>query len=159
MKAGDKDATEDDLEGAMVAAEVTVGTTENRVDLSNVAQIVYTFRHRSDASEETYADDLDTQHRSYPGIADEIYRVDRDSVEAAMAGYEEDIRGVMLNDFEDTGETTRTINVEDIDGGRNIGIGVEVSSDFAQEVTLEVFSVRGEDTNGNEVLHLVTTEE
>lgn len=144
LRAGDANADSGDIEGEMVEDEVSLGTAgvDRTIDLTAVDRIRVEYRHSSEGGREDY---------SYFGVDEELSSIRRSVIRDSVERGEPLVEAFLLTTYEpDTGRVTEFLDVSDITGPRNLGVGVQISSNFAQEVTLEVFEVTGLDAEGNE---------
>lgn len=151
LHAGDVNADPADIEGSMVEDEVSLGTVgaDRAIDFTTIEEIRIEYRHRSDAGREGYSGREDY---SYFGVNDELAAIRRRGILNSIEAEEPIVAAFLLTVNEsDTGRITEFLDVSDVTGRRNFGFGVQISSDFAQEVTLEVFEVIGLDASGNGV--------
>ncbi len=143
LHAGDVNADPEDIEGEMVEDEVSLGTVgvDRRIDLTAVNEIRIEYRHRSEGGRADH---------SYVGVAEELEAIRRRAILDGIESEQSLLDALLLTVHEsDTGRVTEFLDVSDVTGSRNFGFGVQISSDFAQEVTLEVFEVTGLDADGN----------
>lgn len=156
IEAGDKNAEESDFEGNLVDGHIVL-STKKRIDMSSVSQIEYTFQHTSTSHD---------QDASFFGISKERKSIRYKPVKYHVGEGGEDIDQEIIDaasnidtalynkDINMEEKQSKTIEVEDILGKRYLGIGVNLGSSVRQEMSLEVFSLQGFDTDGEQVFKL-----
>ena len=150
---GDETTDADDSDGESAAgADVAIGTTQ-RVDVSSVSRIVYTYRHRSTPGEGVSRDEA-VEDVSYFALARSLVDLAEGRVRNADDADSTIVDSRYLKDREDTGRVEQEFDVSDVSGRTFVGFGANAGSSMPQMVTLDVFDVRGVDAAGEEVFGL-----
>lgn len=149
---GDTDPAPDAAADEAVGATVDIATAA--VDMSELRQVVYVYRHSSTPGEGVDRESA-RQDVSYFGIVGDPNNIGQKTIEDDNSELEPDNPDIdfslYLKDFEDTGRVEREIDTTGIEGMRHMGVGANVGSDTPQRVTLEVFDIRGIGDSGETV--------
>lgn len=149
LRAGDRNADPADVDGEMVEDEVSLGTVgaTNTVDMSSVEEIRFEFRHQSVSGHDEYPA---TQDHSYLGIDEQLENIRRRPMLDSLDTEDALIDAFVLTVNEsDTGRITEFLDVSSVTGPRNLGVGVQISSNWAQEVRLDVYDITGIDASNS----------
>lgn len=124
----------------VVSGEIAVGTTETELKLDDVDYISVDWEHKSTSSE--------TQDRSYIGVDKDIDEIIRTNAE------DSDIEEYILNSNTNFSRRTDKLDVSNLTGEYNIGVGSQCSSGNSQFVELDLYQIKGVDDNDEKVFEL-----
>lgn len=155
VRCGDTNPPVTAVEDGTVDATVDIAT--GTVNMSELERVVYVYRHRSTAGIGLDREEA-RQDVSYFGIVKDPNNVGQKTIEDDASELEPDNPDVdfslYIKNKDDTGRVEREVDTATIDGTRHLGVGANTGSDTAQQVTLEVFDIKGIDANDEVVFSL-----
>lgn len=159
VECGDTDPNETAVEDGTVDA--TVDIASGGIDMSELTRISYVYRHSSTPGTGV-SRDAARQDVSYFGFVQDPNQIGQKSIEDDASDLEpnnpEIDFSLYIKDREGTGRVEREIETTGMDGVRHIGFGANAGSDTAQQITLEVFDIRGIDADGGTAFSLTSSE-
>lgn len=145
IEAGDENAEESDFEGNLVEGHIVLSTKE-RIDMSSVSQIEYTFQHTSTSGgQDTSFFGISKGRKSirYKPIRYHVGEGGEDADQEIVNAASNIDTALYYKDKNMGEKQNKTMEVENISGKRYLGLGVNLGSDSRQEMSLEVFSLQG----------------
>ncbi|MFB6069322.1 MAG: hypothetical protein ABEJ90_05285 [Halobacterium sp.] len=152
---GDTNPDPNAASGNAVAADLSLASAA--IELEQVAEIRYVYRHRSKPGVGVGRNAAD-EDISYFAISKTAGEITEKSVRHEHDPKKPDNpridASIYVEDREDTGRVEERFDVSAISGPRHVGMGATIASDDPQMVELDVFDIRGMDRNGDEVFSL-----
>jgi len=156
FEAGDSNAEEDYFQGSAVNAELVL-STESPIDMSSVAEIIFSFRQTSiKGSQDTSFFTVSSERGDvyYDSVKHYVGESDEESEEDILDASSNIEGALYFKDRDVTERTDETINVVDVSGDKYIAFGVNIGSSNPQEMTLEIFELYGVDDTGERIFEL-----